>query len=452
MNRPFFIHPAILCLFFCIACSDRCCKEPNANIILITIDTLRADHLGCYGYFRDTSPTIDTFAAEACLFTTAHAPMATTLPSHLSLLTSTYPLEHGILANLDVLKKKFVSTDRLRLFSEYMQYDGYETAAFVSATPVKKNTGLAQGFHVFEQPEGHERAAGETTSMVSEWLKNRNPHVPLFLWIHYFDPHAPYRPPAAYGAMFQIDAELRRFTSLRNHGGKPFPDRTLEGINQYDGEIRYLDDSLGNLFEAFRSLGMWDRSIVILVSDHGEGLGQHGWMGHGRIYQEQLRIPLIIKFCGDCQAPQKAGRLASILDVIPTVLAKMPSGLGKGFLRQARGMDALGKSRKLPSVFVQRVERDRGWEPGPKYALIQGPWKYFHLPQAEDQLFHLESDPHELRDVLDSHPDDARELREEILMTIGALKSVQVSHDARRMSQDERTRTLKELKALGYVQ
>lgn len=433
-------------------------KHPN--IFLITLDTLRTDHLGCYGYFRSTSPNIDEFSRQACLFTNVYAPMSTTLPSHLSMFTSTYPLEHGILANMDTLSTPFVSSDRLRLLSEFIREDGYETAAFVSATPVKRFSGINAGFDLFDEPDGTERNAEVTTNKVLAWLKGRSREKPFFLWVHYFDPHESYDPPAPYRELFKTDSKLIRFSAVRNRDGKPTTPKFLNFINLYDGEIRFLDESLGTLFRQIRSLEYWDNSIIILVSDHGEGLGQHDFLTHGPINQEQIQVPLIIKFGKRTSAPKRVNKLASVIDIFPTVLGKLQSPVAEGFYRQARGKNLLAGDFQRKHLFVQQQVKPRpGWnltpgtsQTGITYAIITDRWKYFHLTRKEDRLYDIKKDPFELNCVLENNPKAAKELLKELKRKILDLQSVQVPRAKVKRKDKEKEKILKELKSLGYIQ
>ena len=180
---------------------------PLPNIILVSIDTLRADHLGCYGYFRETSPNIDAFAAEAVLFERAYSAMATTLPSHLTMLIGMHPIEHGVVANIDDGGVAFTSGPGLRSVAEVARDNGYATAGFVSATPLKRISGIHVGFETFDEPQGATRDAKTVTDAALSWL-GQHYDEPFFLFVHYYDPHVPYAPPSPYREMFQTDNEL----------------------------------------------------------------------------------------------------------------------------------------------------------------------------------------------------------------------------------------------------
>lgn len=249
----------------------------SPNIVLITIDTLRADRLGAYRYFRDTSPVLDALAEESIVFERCIAPIATTYPSHLSLLTSTYPHETGAVANAGAGGAPFVPTPHLRSLAQLLSESGYQTAAFVSAAPLKSFSGIDAGFDVFDEPEPRTRPAEETNARVFEWLEARG-EAPSFLWVHYFEPHSPYQPPEPLDKKFRPDDELRSYLTERDFQPVYRAGTLPVHVNsRYDGEVRQADQQVGLLLDALRSEPeIWNHTIVIVLGDHGEGLGQHG--------------------------------------------------------------------------------------------------------------------------------------------------------------------------------
>ncbi len=436
------------------------------NILLITMDTLRADHLGCYGYFRDTSPNLDAFAKEAIVFDRAVSPMATTFPTHVSIMTGVHPLEHGYTSNTRLLDASFVSSPELRTVAEVLKEHGYATAAFVSAAPVRDATGLDAGFDHYSQPQKNDwkahgiRRAGETNEAVYAWLAGRaDREQPFFAWVHYFDPHWPYDPPPPYDGMFTTDGGLLSWLKERRIAGtfaKWAPRDAADIHNAYDGEIRYMDDRMGELFDRLRRGGWWDRTIVVVTADHGEALGQHGWHAHGRIHGEQINAPLLIRLPWD--HPGQPGRVdirMSLIDVFPTVFGLVGPPLEGLMARQATGGDVFGDRLARPAVFSQRADREGDWEPGLKFALTTRRWRYFHLTEGEDQLFDLTRDPHEFTDVIGQFPDIAERLRREILQRIetyrarGRARRVETGRGDRRPRPDASMK--RDLEALGYI-
>ena len=199
----------LLLLAVCLAlagCREGIDVSGHPNIVLITLDTTRADHLGAYGYFRDTSPRIDAFAEQSIVFEHAIAPMATTLPTHVSILTATHPLEHGVLANVMHGGRRFVPAAGLRSFATVCREQGYRTAAFVSAAPLKRDSGIQLGFEVFDEPDESEaeRSGGQTSDAALRWLAGLEAG-PFLLWVHYYDAHWPFAAPAPFGGRYRTD-------------------------------------------------------------------------------------------------------------------------------------------------------------------------------------------------------------------------------------------------------
>lgn len=436
-------------------------NDPSpANIILIVVDTLRADHLGCYGYFRDTAPNIDAFSEQAIFFEQAYAPMATTLPSHTSLFTGRYPLEHGIQANLGDNGHPFRSHPGLRSIVEIMQTNGYATAAFVSAAPLKRVCGLDAGFDTYVEPRTAQEDAGPMTDAALAWLDQRDDR-PFFLFVHYFDPHVPYDPPPPYRSMFADDPQLRAFLTERQ-----IPDVVQPGLcrgrvptithvatNLYDGEIRYCDEHVGRLLDSLRQRGLWENSAIIVTSDHGEGLNQHVWPQHGRTWNEQVHVPLMIRFPspgGDL--PKRFTRLVSLIDVFPTVLAQLKTGWAGEFLTQARGVDVLASDFQERPVFAQRSARDCGEFGGSLYALTSPQWRYHHTPDQPELLFDRQLDPYELNNVAGEFAAQTDQMRRQTLKLVAELKA----HGDRLRSDDVEPLQLdpqlqREMEALGYI-
>lgn len=426
------------------------------------MDTLRADHLGCYGYFRDTSPNLDSFARQAIVFDRAVSPMATTFPTHLSIMTGVHPLEHGFMSNTRLIDASFVSSPDLRTVAGKLADAGYATAAFVSAAPVRDSTGVSAGFEHFSQPEkddwkkGGIRRAGATNDAVYAWLAV-NTRSPFFVWVHYFDPHWPYDPPPPYDTMFNDDAELEAWLSARQvtRSFLKWRSRNAADIhNAYDGEIRYMDDRIGELFDRLGADGIWDDTVVVVAADHGEGLGQHDWAAHGRIYGEQINAPLMIRVPWDHPAqPGRVDTLTSLVDVFPTVFGLIGSPLEGLLDGQAGGRNVFGSGAGSPSAFAQRTDKRDKWEPGRKFALTTDHWRYYHLTEGDDQLFDLEHDAFELSDVIGQHPDVAGALKQEILNRIKTYSERGRRIVARRPDQTAKPDAdmKRDLQALGYI-
>jgi arylsulfatase A-like enzyme len=438
-------------------CGDRL-SQPN--IVLITLDTTRADHLGCYGYFRETSPALDSFAAESILFERCVVSMAMTLPTHVSILTSTYPLEHGIQSNLALGGRKVRFTDRFRSFAEVCREAGYETAAFVSATPVKKETGIGAGFDHFDQPETARRRADETTDRALLWLGERTDR-PFFLWVHYFDPHRPLDPPAPFDEMFVTDAPLEEFIRERRisavterplRGGKM--DDTRQSINAYDGEIRFMDEQFGRLLEAVFEKAGAGRTAVLVLGDHGEGLGQHGESAHGGTWDEQLRVPMMIRAPGG--RPSRVSRLLTAADALPTLLGQIDAPALTPYLVNVTGRDALSSDyEELPVLSQDTGEKKEMVDY--RTSLTAGRWKYIRYMNREegtgDLLFDLDLDPFELSNLCAAQAETASEMRDRIDRRIDDLRRrgeiLQEGMEEAGLMLD--STLAEELRALGYL-
>jgi len=439
-------RPRVLALYVICALAAQCgSSSPHPSILLITIDTLRADHLGCYGYFRETSPGIDALADEGILFERAYAPMSTTLPSHVSLMTSLNPLQHGVQGNFMHLKTALTTSDELHTAAQIFARMGYTTAAFISCTPLKSHSGIAAGFEVYGEPKRLLRAAKETTDAALEWLAE-NEQRPVFLWLHYFDPHQPYEPPAEFKDSFTGTKGIRRFLKDR---GVQVNERLIAHNNQYDGSILSLDSQLQRLFGELKTRGLYDSSAIVFTADHGEGLGQHGWVDHGPIYEEDIHVPLIIKLPGaSSHRGERRTGLAALIDVLPTLVGALDLPISDQEHSQFTGRNLLGGGSEREYVFSQRVARGRRWGPGLKYALTGTRWKYYHLTEGQDELYDLSTDPAETENLIEQEAAIAENMRRELLARMEAYQS-----QGREAGDDTgfSSQVIEDLKSLGYA-
>jgi len=434
--------------------------EPDLrNAVLIVVDTLRADHLGAYGYFRDTSPAIDALAEESLLFERCLSPVGETLPAHTSLFTGVYPLEHGILGNVNRGGKQFVSRPGVQLFAQFARERGLRTAAFVSSTPVKRQSGIAAGFETFDEPGLRQRSAARTNAMAFPWLEAMG-DAPFFVWIHYFDPHYPYESYELaegfdrYRSDEALEQHIRqRVISASATRPNQNVQETREAINGYDDEIRYVDSEISRLIEHLKALGLWQDLLVILVSDHGEGLGEHEMLGHGYIHHEQLHVPLLMRIPG--RAPQRIATPISLVDVLPTALSQPNTieGDWSEFLAQASGRDVLSAGAIPESLFSQQSARPRPDHPGRAYALTSQRWKYVHEPGGDDRLFDLSKDPFELSPLAIAGEPQSVRLKAELLDRIEAQqeRGRMLGEIDESRAEEIDQQTLDELRELGYV-
>lgn len=435
----------LLFVFTLISCSPR--GQVDSPIIIVTIDTLRADHLGLYGYPRDTSPFLDELAKESVVFESIVTSMATTLPAHVSLFSSRYPLQTGVMAN----GKRFWSAKQggrgTRLLAQMLKDHDYATAAIVTATPVKKRTGIDVGFDYFSEPYKEKRRADQAIDLALNWIKTEGGER-FFVWIHLFDPHWPYNPLEPFRNLFTTDETLIRF--LRE---KRFPDPKNTEVHQknnlYDGEIRFVDDQIKRLVTTLKEMGLYDELSLVITADHGESLGQHGLDGHGRLFHEQLRIPLIMKFPASLaiEAGRNA-RLGSIVDILPTLLETHRLPLEQSDRAQLEGINLLAPEAERNFAFAQRSTSSKKRKKIQQFSLQDQDWKFILSTNGQERLFHLQRDPAEYFNVINQYPKEAArlkmELRSKLAKYLREEKGLTVLEEAS-------DRTLTELRSLGYL-
>ncbi len=383
-----------------------CAGASRPNVLLVTLDTTRADHASGYGYAHPTTPALDRLMAHGAHFVAAYTPMPTTGPSHASLFTSRYPFAHGMVKNGSVL------ADEVATLAEVLRDGGYQTAAVVSAFPLARRFGLDRGFEhyddtfpaasasvverrweAFALAEAFDRRADATTDRALAWLASASGRRPFFLWVHYYDAHAPYEPPRGY---------RRRFRE--RGGGRPRLARQVAG---YDGEMRFVDDQLGRLLEQVDRRGPAD-TVVVVAADHGEGLMQHGWMEHGiNLHEELVRVVLVVSWTGHVAAGRVVDAPVSLLDVAPTVLDLV--GLPALKLRpEGQTLAAVLTNGDAPPDRVLYFQRRlytppdrREWPAmGDMVAVRAGPWKYIEASEeGVAELYHVPRDPAERRNL-----------------------------------------------------
>jgi arylsulfatase A-like enzyme/Flp pilus assembly protein TadD len=390
---------------------------PDQNVLLITIDTLRADALASYGGSAAT-PNLDRLAAGGIRFTFAHAHAVVTLPSHASIMTGRYPYEHGVRDNAG-----FRLGSEAETLAELAKRSGFATGAFVGAFPLDRQFGLAQGFDVYDDVGGREvaqgdfafteRRADEVVSAAREWIGKQNGR--WLAWVHVFDPHSGYAPPP------------------------PF-DTRYRG-NEYAGEVAYVDHALGPLLEAARQTPR--PTVVIVTADHGEGLGEHEELTHGTFaYESTLRVPLILALVAAASRPAEGVTVDAPVrhvDILPTIASLLeltaPPGLpGTTLLSAATGGDV-----DRASYFEAMTPMlKRGW--APLSGILAGREKYISLPIEE--LYDLEADPREEQSLVAKANDRAMAL---------AARLRQLSATLPGDAQAETAEVRQRLQALGYV-
>jgi arylsulfatase A-like enzyme len=390
-------------------------------VILVTLDTTRADHLGTYGYERPVSPRIDAFAAEAMVFTRAWSTAPWTLPAHASMFTGKYPTSHG--ADFDpeagrhhlgeVMHREGAEQYRVsRLgdeqvtLAELLHERGYATAAFVAGPWLAPPFGLLQGYEVADAELGslEEPSSDALTERAGAWLAGLPSDRPAHLLVNYFDAHGPYEPPGGY-------RELARGASA---GPPPAPGSREALLESYDGEIRFVDEHFGRLLDTLRAAGRYDGALIVVVGDHGEMFGEHGLFMHsGAHYETLLRVPLIVRLPGGERAGSIAAEPFSLVDLLPLIASEvgiaLPQDVEGTPMGGRRSVFAESRRHGTPSRgFAAADDRDRA-------TLIRWPWKLTVTDRSQRQLYRLDEDPGETRDLAGRSPEEealASELRE----------------------------------------
>lgn len=389
-------------------------------LVLVSIDTLRADHLPAYGYRKVETPALDGLAAEGVLFERAYAHSPQTLPSHVSILSGRLPFEHGVRDNIG-----FSVKTNERLLAERLRELGYRTGGFVSAYVMRQETGLDRGFDRYDSrlpvssPElsfGRvQRDGAQTLDLAERWV-DEQPDGRFFLFVHLYEPHTPYAPPERYA----------RYAP-------------------YDGEIAYADELVGRLVAFLKTRGLYDRSLIIVLSDHGEGLGDHGELEHGVfLYNETTRVPLVVRMPGGRGGGRRVASVVQHIDLVPTLLdllgVSVPQDLrGRSLVPLLRG-DA-GAALPEQGVYAEALysRYHFGWSE--LYSLTDARYRFIRAPRAE--LYDLQEDPGEQRNLASERRSTSSAMRS----ALDRLLAGRAIDAPARASSEERER----LQALGYV-
>jgi choline-sulfatase len=457
---------ALVSLLAAMAGLASCAREPprraepaRPDILLVTVDTLRADHCSTYGYDRPTTPRLTALAARGVQFDVAYSPMATTAPAHATLMTGLLPRWHGLVKNGLVLARDHPT------LAEVLAGAGYRTAAVVSSFVLDRRFGLDRGFATYddrfsgqhaslsrqkwqgvEVDTPFDRRADETRGRALEWLgangylQRERPagQPPFFLWVHFFDPHYPYDPPPEHAGRFPA----RGGTAL---------DRDVAA---YDGEIHFTDEQIGALADALAAAGVLDRTLLVVTADHGEGLMQHGHMQHGlNLYEEAVRIPLVVRWPGGL-SPRHVSAPAQLADLAPTLAEvagarwSSPAGQGRPLRAVMAGREPLDPRRE---VFFQRRHYEgrvgmRKGAKGEKYALRVGRWKYIESRmEGTAELYDLQADPAEAHNLMAAMPAEAAGVP---VRLAGWLRDAPVLPPPVAVGEED----ARKLRSLGYVQ
>ena len=387
-------------------------------IIIISIDTLRADRLPAYGYGKVRTPNIDALAAAGTVFERAYSHVPQTLPAHASILSGALPFEHGVRDNVG-----FTVKPGQWFVQRALKERGWDTGGFVSAYVMRAAVGLNQGFDTYDSdlpPASGERSIGQvqrggeaTLSAAEKWLNARDRKKPFFLLLHVYEPHKPYTPPS-------------RFATYE----------------PYDGEIAYTDEIVGRLFDRLRALDLYDRSTIILLADHGEGLGDHGEQEHGLfLYNATTQVPLIVKLPGQDRARRVASPVQHI-DIVPTILdlagaPPRPGLQGRSLRKLLEGTGTISDTGIYSEALYSRYHF--GWSE--LYGLTDARYRLIRAPR--DELYDIERDPKESTSIAAERP-QVRQAMRTALETLIANTTIAAPSA---VTDEDRQR----LAALGYV-
>lgn len=406
----------------------------SSSVLLITVDTLRADRLGCYGATRVQTPAMDALAREGVRFASAMAQVPITLPSHAVILSGTYPMTNGV--------RDFTSNGlppNIELISQAMKRHGYTTAAFVSAFVLNRTWGFNRGFDLYDDhfgsrqfattdPGNIERRGGKTIDRVLNWLQSPPAQAetkPFFVWLHLYDPHSPYDPP------------------------EPF--RSEYRGRLYDGEVAYVDSQLARLFTFLKRRGLYNRMWVVLTSDHGESLGEHGEQEHGFfIYQSTLHVPMIFKPPHGIAPPAVLTSAVETIDIAPTLLdlLDIQDAIRLQFQGTSLAGPVLGKSPEVQqAVYAESYYAFHSFGWSPLRSLVAENLQFIQAPQRE--LYDLREDPNQTHNLAPRQHARATALDQRLT----ALETrFTAAHPVSTPSgQPLRDAAIQQLKSLGYL-
>jgi arylsulfatase A-like enzyme len=459
--------------------------SPTRNVLLITLDTVRADHMSLYGYERETTPNLARFAANATLYEQAYAPAAMTLSSHASLFTGLLPRRHGAHFTDDDAGRLVPLADQHETLAELLATDHRTIAVVANTGPLLPRLGLDQGFQHYEVrasvdflKPGSRHYLSETVARAARPLLLRRPSLrhsradaitgraldildelatteePFLLFLNYMDAHRPYLPPPPYDTRFpgrdpnyqprHYDPIKRGVLSLERSVASRVRDHL---VSQYDGGIAFLDDQLGRVFERLEESGLAEETLVIVASDHGEAFGERSLMEHGvSVYQDQVHVPLVIRYPG--RAPARVATPVSLIDILPTVL----DAAGYPAKDEIDGLSLLAADAGNPRPLLSECYPDGYYRRlhtrfhGVARGLVWGSLKLVSPSQGEGEFYDLAEDPREANDLAKTRP----RLAAELSTRLDALIEGTELSDVMAEELDESTR--ERLRELGYLQ
>jgi arylsulfatase A-like enzyme len=409
-----------------LGCGDAAQREarledPRRNVLVITLDTTRADALGAYGQPLPATPRIDAAAADGTVFEQVRSSSPSTFPAHASLFTGQHPYAHGVRANAG-----YVLADESTTLAERLRDAGWRTGAEVAAMVLGRFQRLDQGLDSYGDPlsadEGGGAATRDAIDVTDQGLAflREYRHEPFFLWLHYYDPHSPFVPPAPYSDLFPDDPYL--------------------------GEVRFVDDQVGRVLDEIQALGLRDQTLVAITSDHGEGLGEHEEDTHTFfVYDSTMRVPLVLWGAAEIPRGLRVSKPVRLIDVAPTLLDL----LGLPPLPDAQGV-SLGPLLDAPDAELELTGYGESFAPLSLFGsdvlrfVREGRWKYHH--KLEPELYDIVTDPRELENLAALEPERVDELRARLAKLLSVAPVAPQDVEAKLDPE-----TLAQLRALGYL-
>ena len=411
------------CFFYAplsLVASDDSRSTPISNVVLISIDTLRADHLGAYGYRKSVTPNLDQLAGEGIVFEHAYTPVPLTLPAHTSLLTGEYPPKNGVRDNGEALPASAPT------LAERLRENGLHTAAFVGAFVLDRRFGLARGFENYwgdfqlfryqgKDPGMIQIRGDRVEAAVEEWITAHRSER-FFAFVHFYDLHGPYLLPEPW---------LSRF-----------------GEDVYDGELAYTDDLIGRLWKGLQKLGLADRTALIVTADHGEGLGDHGERHHGFfLYNSTINIPLIVRLPAGASGGTRVQNVARLTDIAPTVCSLLGVPLLPTFQGHSLMPEVEGKTLSPEPAYSETLYPYRHFHTAPLYAIQTEHYSFISAPRRE--IYDLNLDPKQTHNLALSSTGVANRLESDLKQIAGP----QAPQATAQMSPE----AMRALNSLGYV-
>lgn len=416
----------------------------GTSLLLVTWDTVRADRVSAYGHTVPTTPTFDAFAAQGVFFERFLVPQATTLPTHLSLFTGLHPEEHGVLAN-STQGARYVVSPRIVPLAQHLGERGFHTAGFVSSTPLKPGSGAERGFQVYGHPSGAEHRGELTVDAAIGWLAEVPEGAPFMLWVHLVDPHFPWDTPPGWEGRLPAEPDPEGWLTERGIDVAP---RFLGRLQAYDAEIGYTDAQTGRLLAALHAEGRAGDTAVVIVGDHGEGLGQHDHKEHGGVWHEQLATVFALRVPGG--PVERVAAPTTAEDLVPTLVPLVDWPDEAGLLAPMSGIDA--RTAPLDRTIVsRRSDREIRQQSvrTPAWSVSDGRTAVLGSDRGVQISYDLAVDPHQRTGVRDRAQGVAAYAVLASHRRRWAVKAAELGSGGE-VELDAKTR--QELEALGYVE